>query len=156
MVEQLVADNLSWLRVKACRFCVRCDDAEDLVSETVEKILTSRERFDLNMHFRPWALTIMRNTYISLYNRKKCMPLNQFINETYSAPCRSDYEVSLREIFSIIRECARRSVAIECVLMYAKGYSYDEISQILHIPKGTVMSRICNGRKLLRVELLLK
>lgn len=52
-----------------------------------------------------------------------------------------------------IRECARKSVAIECVILYAKGYNYDEISKMLRIPKGTVMSRISNGRKMLREAL---
>ena len=38
-------------------------------------------------------------------------------------------------------------------MYYASGYSYDEISEILHIPVGTVRSRISFGRKKISQEL---
>ncbi|EFG13756.1 conserved hypothetical protein [Bacteroides xylanisolvens SD CC 1b] len=38
-------------------------------------------------------------------------------------------------------------------MYYASGYSYDEISEILNIPVGTVRSRISSGRKQLCQEL---
>lgn len=37
-------------------------------------------------------------------------------------------------------------------MYYASGYSYDEISEILNIPVGTVRSRISSGRKMLLQE----
>lgn len=45
---------------------------------------------------------------------------------------------------------------MECVILYAKGYNYGEISAMLGIPLGTVMSRISNGRKMLRDALGLR
>ncbi len=72
---------------------------------------------------------------------------------TYASPYLADQEMAISHILSIVRECARKSVAIECVILYAKGYNYDEISKMLGIPKGTVMSRISNGRKMLREAL---
>ncbi|NBJ08313.1 hypothetical protein D1647_19345 [Alistipes sp. Z76] len=65
----------------------------------------------------------------------------------------ADQELALSHILSAVRDCARKSVAIECVVLYAKGYNYDEISRMLGIPKGTVMSRISNGRKMLKESL---
>ena len=35
-------------------------------------------------------------------------------------------------------------------MMYAAGYSYEEISKNMHIPVGTVRSRISYGRDMLR------
>ena len=72
---------------------------------------------------------------------------------SYTSPYRADQELEITHILSTVRECARKSVAIECVILYAKGYNYDEIAKMLGIPKGTVMSRISNGRKMLREAL---
>lgn len=153
-IEHLVIDNITWLRKKAQQFCPNEFDAEDLASETIEKLLRSRDRFDSRKDFRPWALTVMRNTFITQYNRRKCVPFTG-INDDYSyaSPLNAEQDMAISHILSTVRECARKSIAIECVILYAKGYNYEEISKMLGIPKGTVMSRISNGRKMLREAL---
>ena len=153
-IDSLVVDNLLWLKRKAQQFCYNDFDIEDLVSETIEKMLVSRDRFDSRKDFRPWAMIIMRNTFITQYNRRKCLPFVGMDEEyMYASPYTADQEIAVSRIISIIRDCARKSVAIECVMLYAKGYNYDEIAQILGIPIGTVMSRISNGRKMIRAAL---
>ena len=153
-IEHLVIDNMEWLHRKAQLFCPTEFDAEDLASETIEKLLRSHERFDSRKDFRPWALTVMRNTFITQYNRRKCVPFIGMDDDyMFSSPYRADDELTISQILAAIRECARKSVSIECVILYAKGYNYDEISKMLGIPKGTVMSRISNGRKMLREAL---
>lgn len=141
-IEHLVVDNISWLRKKAQIFCPNEFDAEDLASETIEKILRSQDRFDSRKDFRPWALTVMRNTFITQYNRRKCVPFTGMDDDySYASPYSADQELMISQILSTVRECAKKSVAIECVILYAKGYNYEEISKMLGIPKGTVMSR---------------
>lgn len=153
-IESLVISNITWLRKKAQLFCPNEFDAEDLASETIEKILRSRDRFDSRKDFRPWALIVMRNTFITQYNRRKCVPFTGMDDDySYASPFYADQEIELSHILNTIRKCARQSIAIECVILYAKGYNYDEISKMLGIPKGTVMSRISNGRKMLREAL---
>lgn len=153
-IDQLVIENIDWLYKKAQRFYSDRFDIDDLVSDTVEKILTSRERFDNRKAFRPWALTVMRNTFITMYNRSKCVPFVGMERDySYASELTADRYLAVSHILSTVRECARKSVAIECVILYAKGYTYAEISQMLGVPKGTVMSRISNGRKMLREAL---
>lgn len=150
-IEHLIVSNLAWFKSKALQFCKNEDDANDLAGETIEKILRCREKFDFQKDFRPWATTVMRNTYITQYNRCKCVPfVNMEDDYTYASPYFAHQELEVSRILSKVRECARKSVAIECVILYAKGYTYDEISMMLGIPIGTVMSRISNGRKMLR------
>ena len=62
----------------------------------------------------------------------------------------ADQRASIDRLLSIIRDCNRKSCCIECVLLYAKGYNYEEISDKIGIPVGTVKSRISAGRQMLR------
>lgn len=153
-VEQLVAENLGWLRNAALRYCRDLCDAEDLAGETAEKLLRHSGKYDARKSFRPWALAIMRNTFITQCNRRKCVPFSP-LDDNYPAvsPYIADQQMAISAILSAVRRYARKSIAVECVILYAKGYNYGEISSMLGIPVGTVMSRISNGRKMLRKAL---
>lgn len=153
-VEQLVVDNIGWLMKVALRYCHDKYDAEDLTGETVEKLLRYKEKFDVVKNFRPWAKTILYNTFVTHYNRQKCVPFSS-LDDNYPvvSPYIADQQMAISAILSAVRQYARKSIAVECVILYAKGYNYGEISAMLGIPLGTVMSRISNGRKMLRKAL---
>jgi len=61
--------------------------------------------------------------------------------------------IMYNDIISVIRKCSQKSRCIDSVIYCAKGYTYDEISDFLHIPIGTVKSRISSGRKMIIQEL---
>lgn len=155
----MVADNFndrlvslySWIRRQAYRYCSNEFDVDDLTSETIYKLLKNRDRFDNKRDLKPWILSIMQNTYITEYNRRKNIPFveveENMLSYSYNEP---ESLISIKKIGSIIRKYARQSCCIESVLLYAKGYNYEEISRILGIPIGTVRSRISTGRKLLK------
>lgn len=158
----MVADNFndrlvslySWIRRQAYRYCSNEFDIDDLTSETIYKILKNKDKFDNKRDLKPWILSIMQNTYITDYNHRRCVPFVEVDDNilTYSY-CEPQSLISMRNIISIVRKYARQSCCIESVLLYAKGYNYDEISHILDIPIGTVRSRISSGRKLLKEAL---
>lgn len=145
-----------WIYSRALRYC-HGEDAKDLAEETICKILSSRERYDESKPFKPWCEIIMRNTYITQYNRYSLVSYSDYESAGESASCShaSDF-VDMHTVLSVIRRCASRSNSIECVIYYAKGYSYDEIASRLNIPVGTVRSRISNGREMIRRELEIK
>lgn len=150
-VEELVVLNAGWIRQKAHQFYSNHDDADDLAGETIYRCLSQDMRFDSGRSFKPWATTIMKNLYITQYNRLQCVRFTDY--EEYEQPAvelPADQRTSVNRILSIIRECNRKSCCIECVLLYAKGYSYNEISERIGIPVGTVKSRVVAGRKMLR------
>src|SRR5260370_12603279 len=67
---------------------------------------------------------------------------------------------SLPPTVHVLREEVRRAVLKlplpyreAVVLAHIGGFSYREIAQILHLPLGTVMSRLFRGRRLLRAYL---
>lgn len=153
-LEELVVQNAGWIRKMARRYY--CDewDADDLAGETICKCLRQSGRFDPGRSFRPWALAIMENTFITQYNRRRCVMFTALDGSDpascYSSP---DQLVSVRQMFSLIRGCARQSRCIRCVVLYAKGFSYSEIAAIEGIPVGTVKSRVAAGRRMLREAL---
>lgn len=154
-IERLVIENVGWLRLKSRRYYPdNIDDADDLTSETIYKLLKASNLYDSKKGFRPWALSVMHNTYITAYNRRKCVPFTELDESMpYFSRYESDHRATVNRILSVVRTCARKSCCIECVLLYAKGFSYDEIAVNLEIPVGTVRSRISAGRKMLHEAL---
>lgn len=153
-IEDLVVEHAGWIRGKARRYYTDASDADDLASETIYKCLSQAGRYDTKMSFKPWALAIMENTYITQYNRRKRVLFTGYEDyDPYPGYEYADQRASLNRMLSIIRCCSRKSCSIECVMLYAKGYSYNEIADIIGIPVGTVKSRVSSGRKMLREAL---
>lgn len=155
-IEQILIENLNWIQRKAYSYYSNFDDAEDLASETVYKCLRNAHRFNPTMNFRPWVQTIMENTFISQYNRRKRVLFSSYCagdEKQYFSYDTADIRADLHQILSIIRDCSRKANCIECVLLYAKGYSYDEIADKVGIKLGTVKSRVFTGRMMLRQAL---
>lgn len=149
-----VADLYPWLFKIARKYCSSMCDIEDLVGDTIYKILSNKEKFKEGSPLKPWCEVIMLNTYITDYNRKS---LVRFINhdnigEIFSHNLASD-DLMVYDIHSAIKRCCNKTCSMDCVIYYAYGYSYEEISKMIGIPVSTVRSRIYYGRELLKTEL---
>ncbi|NCE69254.1 RNA polymerase sigma factor, partial [Muribaculaceae bacterium M3] len=122
-IERLVVENLTWLKRKAHQYYSDDFDADDLASETIEKILRSKDKFDSRKSFRPWALTVMHNTYITQYNRRKCVPFTGMDDDySYASPYMADQELALSHIFltSSLFETQKQSYLIFNKIQYLK------------------------------------
>lgn len=143
-----------WIFRIAKKYCKTSQDAEDLVGDTVYKMLVNRDKFDKTKSIKPWCLVVMRNTFITKYNRDSLLQLEEINPTVEQAPAYSASNIMLLDdIISTVKRCLKKSRSVECVMYYAEGYSYDEISELTKIPVGTVRSRISYGRKLLAKEL---
>lgn len=147
-VEDLVVKHVEWIRRKARSYTYNKDEADDLASDTIFRCLQNASRFDASRDFKPWAKTIMENIFKTQLGIKKRMPIIP-VEECYDlSSCRkTDSTASFTRLISLLRRNARHTVNLECVILYAKGYSYSEIAQKVGILSGTVKSRIANGRK---------
>ncbi len=152
--EQELSRIYPWLLKVAKRFCWSVQDAEDLAGDTVYKLLINRDKFDCSKPLQPWCLIVMRNTYIIRYNRNSLIHFAgiDLAEESVVSDCTTN-SILFDDLLSTIQRCAQKSRCIDSVMYYAKGYSYDEISEILHIPVGTVRSRISSGRKFILQEI---
>ncbi|GLR15726.1 RNA polymerase sigma factor [Portibacter lacus] len=131
-------------------------DAEDLVQETAIKAFRAMHTFRDGTSFKSWAFTILKNTFISKYNRKKKRrvvnnPIEDFtfaLENTYSVRNDAISQLRIKEIKESIEELSYKSRLP--FLMYVEGYRYNEIADILNIPIGTVKSRINFARTKLK------
>lgn len=134
------------------------DLAEDLAQETMMQALKSFHRYKLGTNCKAWLTTIMYNTHykqLRKQNNLKVVPdteekIAQTVAFEASVPQHiTDEDVleALKKIPAIFREIV--------VLCDVEDFSYKEISSIMDIPMGTVMSRLHRGRKVLRSELAL-
>jgi len=132
--------------------------AEDLTQETFMKALKGFSSFQQGTNFRAWIYRILRNTFLTTQAGLKASvsfdsddaSLEPASAETPESVllARDDQEAiqnALRELPVNFRE-----VILLCDL---EEMSYQEISQSLGIPIGTVMSRLSRARKAMRALL---
>lgn len=123
------------------------EDAEDAVAEAVLKAYEKMHTLKDAGKFRPWIMRIAANEAKRIYaKRKKSTPVG---NPEEYMPEFQDGRHELWELVSGL-EGAYREVVI---LYFYEQFSVKEIGGILHIPEGTVKSRLHRAKQRLR-ELL--
>lgn len=140
------------------------DDAKDLSQEAFIKVYQARKSFDTERPFYPWFYKILKNHCLNFIKRFMKKTEDLYYNDTtgqerFASPDLSpierlekrEREVILRLAISRLSDDHREII----VLKNFKGYSYKEISEILQLPIGTVMSRLYYARKMLK-ELVLE
>jgi RNA polymerase sigma factor (sigma-70 family) len=129
------------------------EDAEDLLQETFLKALLNKDKYKDNTNLKAWMYTIMKNTFINGYRRKRNSQTfidktdnKYFINKSdqngfnTTESLISEEEINIR-IDSLDEEFKQP------FQMFTDGFKYKEIAEKLDIPIGTVKSRIFFGRK---------
>jgi RNA polymerase sigma-70 factor (ECF subfamily) len=66
-----VAGMRTTLRQFTSRFTRDRDESLDLVQDTILKALTYKDKFRADTNLKGWLFTIMRNTFINSYRRRK-------------------------------------------------------------------------------------
>lgn len=152
-IENLVISNYKWLYAKARKLCFNEYDAEDLVADTILRILESGSRFDTQREFRPWAQTIMYNLRFTQLSRKKRVEFLPLLD--YDAPMvlTPEEEMQASIVRSVIEKLAREYDSVRCVQLFVDGYTVSEIAQMMGALPATVRSRLFAGRKRIRETL---
>jgi RNA polymerase sigma-70 factor (ECF subfamily) len=138
-------------------------EAEDLVQEAYTKALRGFASFQQGTNFRAWMYRILRNTFLSSRTGLKATATLQFDLEADSAPLPETTDTSTPESILIERsnhhllQSALEELPVHfrevLLLCEVEEMSYQEISEALTIPIGTVMSRLSRARAALRAIL---
>lgn len=132
--------------------------ANDLFQETVYKAYANIDKFRTGSNFKAWITTIMYNTYVNQYRKRKRRKQVEAPVEDFSYALESKVydqtadgkiiEDDLKEILNNLSGTYKRPLQ-----MYVDGYKYKEISSRLDIPMGTVKSRINYARTILKEKI---
>ncbi len=157
LFEEMATQHLDSLYRTALRLTGRPQDAEDLVQETYLRAWRSLHTYRPGTNPKAWLFRILHNAHIDRFRASsRTVPTVDELEgqdpafvvhetpETLVVSGLMDAEVrqALTEIPEVFRACL--------VLADLEGFSYQEIADILSIPRGTVMSRLFRGRRAMR------
>lgn len=128
--------------------------AEDAAQDAMERAIRNFRSFDpAKAKFSTWLITIARNRWLDeVRKNKRVLPLIDSAKEAEQAP---DAFTEIIESDDLLKALSRLDTKARTpvTMSYVLGYSYEEIAGHLHIPLGTVKSRISNAVKQLRKEM---
>jgi RNA polymerase sigma-70 factor (ECF subfamily) len=168
--EREVMQHLDALYRTALRMTRNPQDAEDLVQEAMLRAYRFLDRFEPGTNLRAWLFKILTNTYINRYRKASSEPRIESLDdsEELSLYRYLDSEAASRggsveaqvldrfaeeDIKSAI-EALPPQYRITVLLADVEGFSYNDIAEITNVKKGTVMSRLFRGRRLLQKALV--
>ncbi len=129
------------------------DDASDLVQTVFLKALSNYDKFTDATNLGGWLYTIMRNIFINQCRSADSVRISRSEAEYETAPNDINYGTSEQTDSRCIVQDIKRAVdnlSEEYRIpfrMYVAGFKYQEISDKMGIPLGTVKSRIFIARK---------
>ena len=140
------------------------ESSEDVVQETMIKLYQKKHFYKEIAKFSTWLYTIAKNlanTELRKRKQRKTTLLSQFSKDdkTYELPSNDPepgQEIQTDIVNKIIRDAVDQlseKFKIVIVLRDIQGLSYEDISEIINVPIGTVKSRINRARLQLQVEL---
>ena len=133
--------------------------AEDLVQETFMKALRGFGSYKQGTNFRAWIYRILRNTYLTSQTGLKAAISLDSDEDAPPEPSTAETPESILllryEQHAITSALETLPVGFREIILLSdvEEMSYQEISQTLDIPMGTVMSRLSRARKAMRALL---
>lgn len=128
------------------------DRAADVVQEALIKAYVNLQSFNPHKKFSSWVYRIVHNeamNHLHRYRRETALPENFDLADDKDPEL--DWEK--QEIVARVEECLDQMnvrYAEPLALFYLEDKSYEEISDILHLPMGTVATRIRRAKNLMK------
>ncbi|MGG0707315.1 sigma-70 family RNA polymerase sigma factor [Bacillus paramobilis] len=130
-------------------------DVDDVVQEIYIQLYESLRKYDNEKPFRPWLIGLAIKQ-IHSYRRKRWMRLRIVKKaEEQRKPVQIDFsndvvsKISNQKLVELIHKLPYKLKQV-IILRYLHDYSQEEVAKILHIPLGTVKSRIHAALRKLR------
>lgn len=143
------------------------EDALDLLHDIFIKILNGIEKFDENRPLLPWIKRITVNTCIN-FKRKKRSSISldevmtdngQTLKDAIASQFNLENYILFQDTSNIINEEISKiedKYRLPLILRHLHDMSYEEISNYMDIPLGTIKTNIYRGRKQLKANLELR
>jgi RNA polymerase sigma-70 factor, ECF subfamily len=135
------------------------DDALELAQETFVRAYQNLAKFESRSSFSTWLYRIAANLAIDFWRREgrhvvlqgedaenEMRRIPSEIGDSFKTTTRSELSARLSKALEELTPEHRAVI----LLREVEGLSYDEISEVLQCPRGTVMSRLHYARNRLR------
>ncbi|NWC90879.1 MULTISPECIES: RNA polymerase sigma factor [unclassified Pseudomonas] len=123
--------------------------ADDLVQATCVRALERAGQFVVGTRLDRWLLTIMHSIWLNELRSQRVRQGQGFVDAeeelSFDGETQAQDQVLAAQVIKRVNalpEAQRETV----FLAYVEGLSYKEIAEVLHIPVGTVMSRLAAAR----------
>ncbi len=126
--------------------------ATDVVQDAFIKAFINLNGFDIRKKFSSWIYRIVHNEAMNVIKKyHKEVPLLEDVDFPSSENIENDFEQ--KEIGTAVRKCLGEIPLLysePLALRYIEEKSYEEISDILRIPMGTVATRMNRAKTLMK------
>lgn len=129
------------------------DAGDDLLQQACEKALARLDQFEEGTRLDRWMFQIVKTTHIDRMRQSNRRRSADFSDEALSRipfDARIEQQTAARQELGRVREAVgdlpeeQREVLM---LVVADGMSYQEASETLGVPQGTIMSRLARARR---------
>lgn len=132
-------------------------EAEDILQESFIKIWKNLNEFDHKLKLSSWLYRIVHNTTVSYFRGKSSFGKDNVIqlDDHIMLELRDELELDLdvetihhftNKVLNKMPEKYRQYL----ILRFFEKLSYDEISDVLKVPEGTVATRINRAKKIFK------
>lgn len=126
--------------------------ADDLVQDCLTRALGKLHLWQEGSDLRAWLFTILHNQYVNNIRRAVREGASVRLNETEPTLSRAPQQgkrLELRDLERAITQLPEEQRSV-ILLVGLEGMRYEEVAAVLHVPVGTIRSRLSRGREALR------
>jgi RNA polymerase sigma-70 factor (ECF subfamily) len=149
-----VTKHLVPMRRYAASLTRHTQDAEDLVHTALLRAYERRGTFRTGADLRTWLMAVLHSTFVDGW-RQRVAERSRVVAAALHAPNQAEprqlHAVHLSQVFQSYSDLPEDFRAA-FHLVALEGFTYQQASDILGIPIGTVMSRISRTRDILREQ----
>lgn len=118
-------------------------DREDAVQETIRRAWEKQAHLRDERYMQTWVIRILLNVCRDQQRKATRFLPSEYLPVVHQdAPCETPL---LDALFSL-----EEKYRLPLQLRYVEGYNVTEVARILHLPEGTVKSRLARGRDKLK------
>ena len=142
--------------IRYVKYLIGDRDADEVVQKTFIKAFVNLKSFDVRKgKWSSWIYRIAHNEAMNEVKKKKPLSLdfNDWLKEVLPGKVNIEKEYEKKEEKEMVKKCLRSlsfNYRSALSLYYLEDKSYEEISEILKIPMGTVGIRLKRGKEKLK------
>lgn len=153
-LNTLLTANLNILKGYVVKMVGDPHLAQDIIQNALLKAVININKFEPRAKFSTWLIKIATNVYRDYLRKNKPFQLveENLVHDGKQVEDTVILNYEYKEIMKIILKLPYEKRVV-FILKHYYGYKYEEISEIIHCPIGTVRSRLHNAVKYIIKEI---